>query len=173
MWNIGSFLVQQSIIGYKPAWVLKSWVICLWFTLTVLSKLVCLFILGVSFDCSLLCMFFSPLFCLVISDFVQLGATRQTLMQKKDGSNLLMLLLKWFHWIRKESFLYYGEIQLKRNAGISILWSQLCIDIASLKETKKVPPMWLGEYKLHGQNMMCQKSKPNQIWGTSCSSRRH
>jgi hypothetical protein len=51
---------------------------------------------------------------------IQLGITRLTLMQRKDGSNLLMLSLTQFHKRRKESFFSYGGTLLKKRKGTAL-----------------------------------------------------
>lgn len=48
---------------------------------------------------------------------IQLGIIRLTLMQRKDGSNLLMLLSKQFHKRGTELFFFCGETLLSRKSG--------------------------------------------------------
>ena len=51
---------------------------------------------------------------------VQLGITKQILIQRKDGSISLTLLSKQFHRRRKELFFFFGVTQLRRNPSTFI-----------------------------------------------------
>ena len=56
-------------------------------------------------------------------------------MQRKDGSNLLILSLEQFHKSKEELFSFYGETLLKRNPGTSFSKLSFCIEFEFLIET--------------------------------------